>query len=75
MLQVLQFSNTMAGNILLVGQIADGIATPFVGFESDNLNVSCAYGKRKTWHLVGMYFHLINLKIIISYVSYIIFIT
>lgn len=50
---VLQFSNTMAGNILLVGQIADGIATPFVGFESDNLNVSCRYGKRKTWHLVG----------------------
>ena len=43
----------MAGNILLVGQIADGIATPFVGFESDNLNVSCRYGKRKTWHLVG----------------------
>lgn len=50
---VLQFSNTMAGNILLVGQIADGIATPFVGFESDNLNVACRYGRRKTWHLVG----------------------
>jgi len=43
----------MAGNILLVGQIADGVVTPFVGYESDRSPFSCKYGRRKTWHLVG----------------------
>uniref|UniRef100_H2XPZ1 Major facilitator superfamily associated domain-containing protein n=1 Tax=Ciona intestinalis TaxID=7719 RepID=H2XPZ1_CIOIN len=51
--KILQFSNSMAGNILLVGQIADGIATPFVGYESDKSYFACKYGKRKSWHLVG----------------------
>nr|CAB3263794.1 major facilitator superfamily domain-containing protein 12-like [Phallusia mammillata] len=51
--EILEFSNSMAGNILLVGQLADGIATPFVGFESDRSDISCKYGRRKSWHLVG----------------------
>uniref|UniRef100_A0A3B4X7N1 Major facilitator superfamily domain-containing protein 12 n=1 Tax=Seriola lalandi dorsalis TaxID=1841481 RepID=A0A3B4X7N1_SERLL len=46
-------SHCGAGLLLLVGQIADGICTPLIGYESDR-NPGCGnYGKRKTWHLVG----------------------
>lgn len=50
------FSPTYAGLPMLIGQIADGIATTFVGFESDrspNLSLCNSYGKRKSWHLLG----------------------
>ncbi|XP_031839204.1 major facilitator superfamily domain-containing protein 12 [Nomia melanderi] len=52
---VLEFSATLAGIILLIGQIADAVATPFVGFHSDNHDEFwlCKYGRRKTWHLIG----------------------
>lgn len=30
---VLQFDNSLSGIVLLIGQIADGIATPFVGLQ------------------------------------------
>ena len=30
---VLQFDNSLSGIILLIGQIADGLATPFVGLQ------------------------------------------
>ncbi|KAF5283373.1 hypothetical protein FQA39_LY04749 [Lamprigera yunnana] len=52
---VLQFDNWEAGFMLLVGQVADALSTPFVGFhsdQSDNLWL-CRYGRRKTWHLLG----------------------
>lgn len=52
---VLKFSNTTAGNLFLLGQIADAISTPTVGYESDRPNDLwlCKYGRRKVWHLVG----------------------
>ncbi|KAM7401369.1 hypothetical protein PAMA_005521 [Pampus argenteus] len=50
---VLGFQNTYAGVLLLVGQIADGICTPLIGYESDQAPGCGNYGKRKTWHLVG----------------------
>ncbi|KAM3604371.1 uncharacterized protein V6R79_010134 [Siganus canaliculatus] len=50
---VLGFQNTNAGVLLLVGQIADGICTPLIGYESDQTPGCGNYGKRKTWHLVG----------------------
>lgn len=50
---VLGFQNTYAGVLLLVGQIADGICTPLIGYESDQTPGCGNYGKRKTWHLVG----------------------
>lgn len=51
---VLLFDTTTSGLLLLIGQIADGLATPIVGLESDrNINTCSAYGKRKTWHLIG----------------------
>uniref|UniRef100_A0A8C2A6A4 Major facilitator superfamily domain containing 12 n=1 Tax=Cyprinus carpio TaxID=7962 RepID=A0A8C2A6A4_CYPCA len=50
---VLGFDAKNAGALLLVGQIADGICTPLVGYESDRTSGCGKYGKRKTWHLVG----------------------
>ncbi|XP_023336394.1 major facilitator superfamily domain-containing protein 12 [Eurytemora carolleeae] len=54
--KVLYFNNSYAGVILLVGQIADGLSTTFVGFLSDrpdNTWLCRKYGKRKSWHLLG----------------------
>lgn len=50
---VLGFQNSYAGVLLLVGQIADAISTPLIGYESDQTPGCGSYGKRKTWHLVG----------------------
>ncbi|CAL7946225.1 unnamed protein product [Xylocopa violacea] len=52
---VLGFNATLAGIVLLIGQIADALATPFVGFHSDKSDDFwlCRYGRRKTWHLIG----------------------
>lgn len=50
---VLGFQSTYAGAVLLIGQIADGVCTPLVGYESDRTPGVC--GKRKTWHLLGTY--------------------
>uniref|UniRef100_A0A8C4DBC8 Major facilitator superfamily domain-containing protein 12 n=1 Tax=Dicentrarchus labrax TaxID=13489 RepID=A0A8C4DBC8_DICLA len=50
---VLGFQNEYAGVLLLVGQIADAICTPLIGYESDRTPGCGNYGKRKTWHLVG----------------------
>ncbi|XP_033328788.2 major facilitator superfamily domain-containing protein 12 isoform X2 [Megalopta genalis] len=52
---VLGFNAMLAGVILLIGQIADAIATPFIGFHSDSYDKFwfCKYGRRKTWHLIG----------------------
>ena len=50
--KVVIFDNIDAGIFLLAGQIADGIATPIIGIQSDKSS-SNRYGKRKTWHLGG----------------------
>lgn len=51
--KVVKFSGIEAGVLLLIGQVADAIATPLVGIESDKLE-RCSYGRRKIWHLVGV---------------------
>ncbi|XP_066156256.1 uncharacterized protein [Euwallacea fornicatus] len=52
---VLGFENGQAGILLLVGQVADAIATPFVGYNSDKSRDWWIYrfGKRKVWYLMG----------------------
>ncbi|KAL7832334.1 hypothetical protein AOLI_G00298820 [Acnodon oligacanthus] len=50
---VLGFQNSYAGVLLLVGQVADGVCTPLIGYESDRTAGCGTYGKRKTWHLIG----------------------
>ena len=59
---VLGFPNTSAGVLLLVGQIADGVCTPLIGYESDRTPGCGSYGKRKSWHLVGEYITLYLLR-------------
>ena len=51
--KVLNFSNENAGLLLLLGQVADAIATPLVGYESDRIEGCWKYTKRKSWHLLG----------------------
>lgn len=53
---VRQLSGQFAGLALLIGQVADGLATPFVGLESDResrWSFCLSYGKRKSWHVFG----------------------
>lgn len=46
---------------MLLGQIADAISTIFIGFESDRTEAGlCGYGRRKSWHLVGVISVLIS---------------
>ncbi|XP_073180437.1 major facilitator superfamily domain-containing protein 12 isoform X2 [Lepidochelys kempii] len=50
---VLGYSSAHAGALVLVGQVADGVCTPLVGYESDRSAGCGRYGRRKSWHLVG----------------------
>jgi len=52
--QILKLDAAMAGYLLLIGQLTDGLATPFVGIESDRVGLlGKLYGKRKSWHFFG----------------------
>ena len=57
---VVKFSNEMAGYLMLLGQVADAICTPLVGYEMDKTNGCCGYTKRKSWHLIGRFTLLIG---------------
>jgi hypothetical protein len=48
---VVQLGNTYAGMLILIGQLADALATPIIGFLCDKTHVR--YGRRKLWHLIG----------------------
>lgn len=52
---VLGFDASLSGAVLLIGQVADALATPFVGLHSDKNDDFwlCRYGRRKSWHLIG----------------------
>lgn len=49
--KVALLGNTYAGLLILIGQVADAAATPFIGFLCDKTHLR--YGRRKFWHLVG----------------------
>lgn len=53
---VLGFDPLLSGAVLLIGQVADAVGTPFVGLHSDKDDDFwlCRYGRRKTWHLLGI---------------------
>jgi len=55
--KVLEFDNLNAGLLVLIGQIADGFSTVFVGVFSDkgdDLWLCNRLGQRKAWHLIGV---------------------
>ncbi|XP_069834108.1 major facilitator superfamily domain-containing protein 12 isoform X2 [Dendropsophus ebraccatus] len=63
---VLGFSSFYAGVLLLIGQVADGVCTPLVGYESDRHPGLRNYGRRKTWHLTGTVSVLISFPFIFN---------
>ncbi|CAG2101691.1 unnamed protein product [Medioppia subpectinata] len=61
-----QFDDSMAGALILIGQFADAIASPVVGFQSDRPSDLWIfrYGRRKTWHLLGVIMNTISVPIV-----------
>ena len=60
---VLEIDKEYVGMIYLIGQLADGFTSPIVGYISDfdmHIWIFNAYGKRKTWHLMGTLLFLIS---------------
>ncbi|XP_054167887.1 major facilitator superfamily domain-containing protein 12-like [Oppia nitens] len=56
----------MAGALILIGQVADAVASPVVGFQSDK-TPDCfifRYGRRKTWHLLGVIMNTVSVPIV-----------
>ncbi|KAK3913528.1 Major facilitator superfamily domain-containing protein 12 [Frankliniella fusca] len=66
--KVLGWPSSVAGTIMLVGQVADALSTPFVGIKADSKSESwlCKYGRRKTWHLFGSVCVLVSFPFIFS---------
>ncbi|XP_047386886.1 major facilitator superfamily domain-containing protein 12 isoform X2 [Sciurus carolinensis] len=61
------YSSRGAGLLLLLGQVADGLCTPLVGYEADRAAGRCArYGPRKAWHLVGTACVLLSFPFVFS---------
>ena len=50
--KIVGMTDTEAGFLLLVGQLADAISTLFIGFAGNRTKFRW-YGKRKLWHLIG----------------------
>ena len=56
----------LAGTLLLLGQAADAVASPFIGFASDKFARRWPfnrYGRRKTWHIIGTFFSTISVPL------------
>jgi len=48
--KVVLLGNVYAGMLILIGQVADALATPVISFLHDKTHVR--YGRRKLWHLL-----------------------
>ncbi|CAL8083014.1 unnamed protein product [Orchesella dallaii] len=70
MQKVVKFNDTYAAGLLFWGQVVDGLATPFVGYETDHVAslFPCkkSYGRCKSWHLLGIILVLISFPFIFS---------
>jgi len=67
--KVLQFDNLNSGLLVLIGQIADGFSTVFVGVFSDkgdDLWLCNRFGQRKAWHLLGVICVLLSFPFLFS---------
>ena len=56
--KVLEFSNIYSGLLMLIGQLADGFSTVFVGIFADkgvDLFLCNRLGQRKAWHIIGVF--------------------
>ncbi|XP_057305601.1 major facilitator superfamily domain-containing protein 12-like isoform X2 [Hydractinia symbiolongicarpus] len=68
--KVAVFNNINSGVLILVGQISDALATPFVGYESDK-TTNVRYGRRKIWHLLGVFCVAVSFPFIFSLCIYV----
>ena len=67
--KVLKFDHVIAGGLLTIGQVADGLSTLLIGSVSDRnsgLSFCSRYGNRKTWHLLGTICVLFSFAFIFS---------
>ena len=66
--KIIMFTNRQAGNLIMIGQVCDGLATPFIGHESDSMEKGCfSYGRRKSWHLLGNMLPLLNTVVMYNF--------
>ena len=67
--KVLGFRHVIAGALLTIGQVADGLSTLLIGSVSDrntSLSFCTRYGNRKSWHLIGTICVLFSFAFIFS---------
>lgn len=67
--KVLNFRSSLAGLLMLIGQVTDAVCTPFVGMASDaSLLPSCMqrFGRRISWHAIGTFFVTISFPFIFN---------
>ena len=65
--RIVLFENSISGMMMLLGQVADAISTVFIGIESDRTEKGFFnYGKRKSWHLIGVISVLISFPFIFN---------
>ena len=65
-----RFTGSLGGTLILLGHVADAIASPFVGYESDksaNMWLCRTYGRRKMWHLVGVLMNTISVPLVYNH--------
>ena len=54
LLWVIKLDPITSGALLLIGQLCDGVATPFIGYIVDNISPCAArINRKKFWHLIG----------------------
>ena len=66
---VLGIRHVIAGALLTLGQVVDGLSTLIIGFVSDrttNFYFCNRYGNRKAWHLIGTFCVLFSFAFIFS---------
>jgi len=52
---ICKFPYNIAGYLILLGQIVDGVCTPLVGFGCDHISGFRRLGRRKTLYLFGKF--------------------
>ncbi|CAD5220079.1 unnamed protein product [Bursaphelenchus xylophilus] len=56
--RVIRLDHSLAGLLMLIGQVTDAISTPIVGLLSDASILPgflCKFGRRKSWHIIGTF--------------------
>ena len=63
--KIIKLSETDAGLLILVGQIADAVTTVLLGQISDRIKIGF-YGKRKLFHLIGTILGVVSFPLVFN---------